>query len=100
VSHTSANRNNADGDGPIKKADVFGTHYCENSRYNVELFFGEISGSPFYLNNSGRFHTVENQIKLGKCGKDSLEDLNRYYKKNKEFVGYKNINIFLMHAHG
>ncbi|CAG8790855.1 11278_t:CDS:2, partial [Dentiscutata erythropus] len=99
VSHTSANRNNADGDGPIKKADVFGTYYCENLRYNVELFFGEISGPPFYLNSSGKSHAIENQIKLGKCGKDSLEDFRRYCRKTKELVEFKNINVFLMHAH-
>ncbi|CAG8589494.1 2350_t:CDS:2, partial [Racocetra persica] len=66
VSHTSANRNNSDGDGPIKKAD---------------------------------FHAIENQIKLGKCGKDSLEDFRRYYRKNKELAEFKDINVFLMHAH-
>ncbi|CAG8852204.1 33065_t:CDS:1, partial [Racocetra persica] len=59
------------------KADIFGTYYCENLRYNVELFFGEISGPSFYLNNSGKSHAIENQIKLGKCGKDSLEDFRR-----------------------
>ncbi|CAG8828307.1 34593_t:CDS:2, partial [Racocetra persica] len=99
VSHTSANKNNANSDRPIKKANVFGTYYCESLRYNVELFFGEISGPPFYLNSSGKSHAIENQIKLGKCGKDSLEDFRRYCKKNKELVEFKNINIFLMHAH-
>ncbi|CAG8712095.1 21675_t:CDS:2, partial [Gigaspora rosea] len=96
ASHTSANRNDADGNGPIKKADIFGTHYCENIQYNVELFFGKISGSPFYLKRS---HAVKNKTKLGKFGKDSLEDLNRYYKNNKEFIEFKNLNSFLMHAH-
>ncbi|CAG8844362.1 23054_t:CDS:1, partial [Racocetra persica] len=36
-----------------------------------------ISGPPFYLNNSGKSHAIENQIKLEKCEKDSLEDFRR-----------------------
>ncbi|CAG8481126.1 15956_t:CDS:2 [Dentiscutata erythropus] len=42
--------------------------------YLLELLFGEISSSLFYLHNLYKTPIIKNNIKLVKCGKDSLED--------------------------
>ncbi|CAG8439936.1 8604_t:CDS:2 [Cetraspora pellucida] len=91
--------------GPIKKNDIFVVH--KNNHYEYEVLLGEVSNGPFFNTTQVQSHTYDDHNKLGKCGKDSLDDaLNCFMKlnnpagKNLNLKIFKEINAFLIHAHG
>ncbi|CAG8687412.1 175_t:CDS:2, partial [Scutellospora calospora] len=85
--------------GPIKKNDIFGVY--KSNHYEYEVLLGEVSNGPFFNTTQVQSHTSDDHDKLGKCGKDSLDDaLNYLTSKNLNLKIFKEINIFLIHAHG
>ncbi|CAG8844725.1 3839_t:CDS:2, partial [Gigaspora margarita] len=88
---------------PIKKNDIFGVH--KNGSYEWEILLGEVSNGPFINTMQVQSHISDDHIKLGKCAKDTLDDaLNffnlNYSTKTQHLKIFKEINTFLIHAHG
>src|SRR2546421_3118778 len=69
-----------------KYADIFGTYYDNSNAH--EILYGEISYGPFHPNPDD--HINEDNLRLGKFGKDRLDDFiyfkfqikkNTYFKR-------------------
>ncbi|CAG8800595.1 12077_t:CDS:2, partial [Dentiscutata erythropus] len=102
TSKTSQRRNGSK--GPIKKNDIFGVHRNDGI-YEWEVLIGEVSNGPFNNTMQAQSHASDDHVKLGKCAKDTLDDaLNfinlNYSTETRNFEIFKEINTFLIHAHG
>ncbi|KAF0552007.1 hypothetical protein F8M41_022820 [Gigaspora margarita] len=87
------------------KADISGVH--RNGIYEWEVLLSEASNGPFINTMQVQSHVSDDHVKLGKCTKDALDDaLNfitstlNYSTEIQNFKIFKEINTFLIHAHG
>ncbi|CAG8609456.1 24765_t:CDS:2 [Cetraspora pellucida] len=89
--------------GPIKKNDIFGVH--KNNSYEWEVLLGEVFNGPFINTTQTQSHISDDYDKLGKCVKYALDDALNYFNlncsiKTRNLKTFKEINTFLIHAHG